>query len=171
VGGEEPAEELGICRKRRKNATAKPRAGVHTEEMKAKPRRDTGKAAVCLLIEMQIIGFEGVRESEGLVEAEAEAIAGNRVDPTRGVADQDPSPESRRTSRRFSACNVAGKRPSPQALSIGGSNTSATTTSSPAFRAAIAAARPAGPPPTTNTSNSAAIVPRRVTVARRSRLT
>ena len=49
--------------------------------MKTQPRWDSGKAAVCLLIEIQIIGFERVRESEGLLKAETDAVASNRVDP------------------------------------------------------------------------------------------
>src|SRR5262249_21789833 len=60
----------------------------HTEEMKAYKGRNTGKSAVCPLIGMQIIGFQRVRESECLVEAEAYAVASDRVHSTRGITNK-----------------------------------------------------------------------------------
>ena len=56
------------------------------------------------------------------------------------------------TPSRRSAAMPSGIKPSPQALSIGGSAPSATATANPCCRAAIAAASPAGPPPITKTS-------------------
>ena len=50
------------------------------------------------------------------------------------------------------AVRASGIRPSPQALSAGGTARSVTVTVKPLRRAAIAAARPAGPPPTTKIS-------------------
>src|SRR5580698_3456707 len=54
--------------------------------------------------------------------------------------------------RRAAAAMPSGKTPSPQALSMGGSQPSARTTRKPLRRAAIAAAKPTGPPPITRTS-------------------
>src|SRR5262249_49191494 len=88
VGRQKPAEELGICGKRGKSATTEPRAAVHTEKVKAQKGRNAGEATMRLLIEMQTVGLERACESEGLLEAEADAIAGDGVDPTGGVADQ-----------------------------------------------------------------------------------
>src|ERR1017187_6368502 len=59
---------------------------------------------------------------------------------------------SNRIPSRYTAPNESGIKPSPQALSMGGSPPSTTVTSKPLRRAAIAAASPAGPPPTTTTS-------------------
>src|SRR5437660_12156119 len=54
--------------------------------------------------------------------------------------------------RRSRAGSASGIKPSPQALSIGGSEPSATITRKPCCRAAIAVASPEGPPPITKTS-------------------
>src|SRR5713101_4796417 len=63
-----------------------------------------------------------------------------------------PAPRGNFTPRDSSTARVSGIMPSPQDLSIGGTEPSETITLNPFCRTAMAAANPAGPPPTTNTS-------------------
>ena len=81
-------EETGIALEGAEYRVAKARRTVHQEETAGHDAGNALDAAVGLLVEIEIVGAEGVGESVGLAKAEGHAFAGDRVDGSGGVADE-----------------------------------------------------------------------------------
>src|SRR5262249_11125656 len=69
-------------------ATAQPAALVEAEQDSSHERRPRSQLSVCALIAREVVALYGISKRSRLPETKAEAFAGDRVDPTRGVADQ-----------------------------------------------------------------------------------
>lgn len=80
MNGYQSRENLGIISKNGQSSSAKARAPIKQQKKPSHKRGPARKLAMGLLIQVQAVFLHGFGQGHGLMKAQAQSFAGNRID-------------------------------------------------------------------------------------------